>query len=205
MTLWRSRWPWRAPELEVVGLASVGGNVGLDQATRNIGRLLAALGIKRWPKIARGLDQPSSLLDAKDVHGDDGLGKVDLPTPERLEPGGYVELYEELIDKHGEGLGIVAIGPLTNLAALLRGRPGLLDRVGRVVIMGGAIWCKGNITPHAEFNFYRDPQAAMDVLGSGVAGDRRLARCDQPGWRWTSRISPTSRVAAVERANCWPG
>jgi len=157
-----------SPELEVVGLASVGGNVCLDQATRNIGRLLAGLDIKQWPKIARGLDQPSSLLDAKDVHGDDGLGKVDLPTPERLEPGGYVELYEELIDKHGEALVIVAIGPLTNLAALLRDRPGLLQRAGRIVVMGGAIWCKGNITPHAEFNFYRDPQAAADVLGSGL-------------------------------------
>lgn len=155
-------------ELDVVGLVSVGGNVGLEQATANIGRLLTAFGVERWPKIARGLDQPLGLLDATGVHGDDGLGKIDLPVPERLSVGDYIELYEELIDKHGELLTIVAIGPLTNLATLLRDRPGLLNRVGRIVVMGGAVWCKGNVTPHAEFNFYRDPAAAAAVLGAGL-------------------------------------
>ena len=155
-------------ELEVAGLVSVGGNVGLEQATRNIGRLLNAVGVERWPKIGRGLDQAGGLLDATYVHGDDGLGKVDLPMPEEFNPDEYVAVYEELIGKYGEALVIIAIGPLTNLAALLRDRPGLLNRAGRIVVMGGAIWCKGNITPHAEFNFYRDPQAAAAVLGSGL-------------------------------------
>lgn len=155
--------------VQLVGLASVGGNVPLDQATKNIVRLLSGLGISSWPKIARGLDQADAGLDhAMHVHGPDGLGGVDLPVPKEFAPGDYVELYEELIAAHGEALAIVAIGPLTNLAALLKERPGLLEKVGRIVIMGGAVWCGGNITPHAEFNFYRDPAAAAAVLGSGL-------------------------------------
>ncbi len=157
-----------SPELRVVGLASVGGNVARDQSTINIPRLLAALGVREWPPIARGLDQPASLLNAADVHGDDGLGLVDLPVPDQFSPGELLPLYEQLIGEHANSLAIVAIGPLTNLAHILRERPGLLEKAGRIVVMGGAIWCKGNITPHAEFNFYRDPVAAREVLSSGL-------------------------------------
>ncbi len=68
-----------SPELEVAGLASVGGNVPLEQATLNVGRLLQAFGVRNVPRVARGLDQPAGLLGAAHVHGDDGLGRIDLP------------------------------------------------------------------------------------------------------------------------------
>jgi purine nucleosidase len=155
-------------ELELVGLVSVGGNVPLDQVTRNIPSLLAALGRENWPQIGKGLDQDPSLSHALDVHGDDGLGGLGLPTPVDFSAGDYIDTYEELIERHGGDLAIIAIGPLTNLAALMDQRPGLLERAGQIVIMGGAIWCAGNITPKAEFNFYRDPTAASKVLGSGL-------------------------------------
>ncbi len=155
-------------ELQVVGMASVGGNVPLDQATLNLARLLTALGLRDWPKLGRGLDQPAELQGAAHVHGDDGLGGADLPAPKDSRPVDFVALYEELIATHGSALTIIAIGPLTNLAALLKDRPGLLERAGRIIVMGGAIWCKGNITPHAEFNFYRDAQAAAAVLEAGL-------------------------------------
>jgi purine nucleosidase len=157
-----------SPQCRVVGLASVGGNVSLEQATINIPRLLTALRISDWPPIARGLDQPHGLMDAADVHGDDGLGGVGLPAPEAFAPGELIPLYENLIAAHGASLVIIAIGPLTNLSYILRERPGLLQKAGRIIVMGGAIWCKGNITPFAEFNFYRDPQATRDVLMSGL-------------------------------------
>ena len=157
------------PQIELVGLASVGGNVGIEQATRNIGRLLGSLGVQDGPAVARGLDQNAGeLRDATHLFGADGLGGVDLATPSGFAPTDLFELYEALIGAHGSALAIVTIGPLTNLAAVLRERPGLLERAGRLVIMGGAIWCKGNATPHAEFNFYRDPQAAQAVLASGL-------------------------------------
>jgi purine nucleosidase len=146
----------------------VGGNVALDQATINMPRLLNAFRTGKQPPMARGLDQPAQLKNAADVHGDDGLGHVDLPAPDDFEPGEVIPLYERAIAEHGHSLAIVAIGPLTNLAYLLRERPDLLERAGRILVMGGAIWCKGNITLHAEFNFYRDPAAARDLLVSGL-------------------------------------
>jgi len=158
-----------AAEIDLAGLVSAGGNVPLDQATANVGRLLGALEPDAWPAVARGLDQQrGGFEDATHVFGADGLGDLDLPVPEHHAPGDYLELYERLIERHGESLVIVAIGPLTNLAAVLRRRPELLARAGQIVVMGGAIWCPGNITAHAEFNFYRDPEAAAVVLASGL-------------------------------------
>ncbi len=156
-------------DLEVAGLASVGGNVTLEQATLNIGRLLAGLGCKAWPPVGRGLDQDQAgLQDAAHVFGEDGLGRCSLPAPDGMATLDYLDLYEQCIEAHGRELVILAIGPLTNLAALLQHRPGLLQRAGRIVVMGGAVWCQGNVTPHAEFNFYRDPEAAAAVLAAGL-------------------------------------
>ncbi|HON67599.1 MAG TPA: nucleoside hydrolase, partial [Phycisphaerae bacterium] len=157
-----------SPEIRLVGLASVGGNVSLDQATINMPRVLEAFRAGTQLPMARGLDQSAHLMNAADVHGDDGLGHVDLPAPDAFAPDELIPFYERAIAEHGRSLAIVAIGPLTNLAYLLRERPGLLEQAGRVVVMGGAIWCKGNVTPYAEFNFYRDPVAARDLLVSGL-------------------------------------
>ena len=156
-------------EVELAGLVSVGGNVSLDQATRNIGRLLGGMKPKTRPLVASGLDQTApGLKDATHLFGTDGLGGVDLPIPADFAPGGFLDLYEELAGRHGHSLTVVAIGPLTNLAAVLRERPGVLAKVGQIVVMGGAIWCPGNITRWAEFNFYRDPAAAAAVLSAGL-------------------------------------
>ena len=154
-------------ELQLVGLCSVGGNVPLEQATDNAARFIAALQPTQMPWLGRGLDQGGQLKDASHVFGADGLGGVSLP-PADLPFLTHLELYEKLIDQHGDALTIVAIGPLTNLAAVLRERPGLLQRAGRIVIMGGAVWCPGNVTAHAEFNFYRDPVAVAEVLEAGL-------------------------------------
>ncbi|UCD28728.1 MAG: nucleoside hydrolase [Planctomycetota bacterium] len=154
-----------ADNIELVGVVSVGGNVSLDQATDNIGRLLAGLQIKNPPPVARGLDQDrNNLPHATHVFGQDGLGEIDLSKPKNFKPGKYLKLYEQLIDKHGKSLVIVAIGPLTNLAAILREKPGLLERAGKIILMGGAVWCPGNVTQFAEFNFYRDPEAASALF-----------------------------------------
>ena len=156
-------------EVNLAGLVSVGGNVSLDQATRNIGRLLGGMNPKLRPLVAGGLDQTApDLKDAAHVFGADGLGGVDLPVPADFAPGGFLDLYEELAGRHGHSLTVVAIGPLTNLAAVLRERPGVLAKVGQIIVMGGAIWCPGNITRWAEFNFYRDPEAAASVLAAGL-------------------------------------
>jgi len=158
-----------APDLELAGIASVAGNVSLDQATINIGRLLRGLQSNQKPVIGRGLSQKGdNLSHAMHVFGQDGLGEIELPADDDLKPGNYLDLYEQLINQYGDALVIVAIGPLTNLAGVLHEKPGLLEKAGKIVVMGGAVWCPGNVTAHAEFNFYRDPQAAHAVLSSGL-------------------------------------
>lgn len=156
-------------ELNLVGLVSVEGNVPLTQATANIRRLLAGLKHETAIPIGEGLSQSNEeLAFATDVFAQDGLGGIDLPAPAEADVAPYMDLYTSLIDKYGQDLTIVAIGPLTNLASLIQHQPDLLQRVGHIVVMGGAIWCAGNVTPHAEFNFYRDPAAASAVLSAGL-------------------------------------
>jgi inosine-uridine nucleoside N-ribohydrolase len=155
--------------LDVVGLASVGGNVDCDQATQNIGRLLAAIEPAAMPPIGVGHDQnDADLVNATHVFGWDGFGEIDITPPSKLDTVGAIELYGDLLERHAGELIIVAIGPLTNLAAVHAHDPNLLEKANRLIVMGGAVWCKGNVTPHAEFNFYRDPVAADRVLKLNV-------------------------------------
>jgi inosine-uridine nucleoside N-ribohydrolase len=175
---------WGTPALRVEAITTVAGNVGVDLATANVARLLAAAGPTHRPRVAQGATAPlqGSLTTAAHVHGDDGLGNVarlrdadgapryPIP-PLDLETRDGVDLILETADRFGEGLVVVALGPLTNLAlALRRDRDGL-RRVGRIVVMGGAVSVPGNVTPAAEFNFYVDPEAAAAVLAAGLPLD----------------------------------
>ncbi len=154
-----------AETLDVVGIASVGGNVNAEQATTNIARLVRALDSPERPRVARGCDQDEAdLEDATHIFGADGFGEVDAAPADDLVIESVEDLYNDLLDRHAGELVIVAIGPLTNLARLHEGDPTLLGKAAKIVVMGGAVWCKGNVTPTAEFNFYRDPAAADCVL-----------------------------------------
>ena len=158
-----------APGCDVGAIVSVGGNVSIDQATLNIGRLLGAIAPPAWPMVGRGLDQSDpTLVDARDVFSRDGFGGAAIPEYQGLEIRDYRAVYREMIERHSGALHVVAIGPLTNLAALLAEAPGLLKNIARLTVMGGAVFAKGNVTPWAEFNFYRDPAAAAVVMGSGL-------------------------------------
>ncbi|HOB75578.1 MAG TPA: nucleoside hydrolase [Phycisphaerae bacterium] len=192
-------------QIELVGMTSVGGNVPLEQATGNIGRVLSALEAREWPVIGQGLDQRNGLSDARHVFGEDGLGETDLPIPAGYQPRDYVEVFEHCLHAHGSSLTIIALGPLTNLAALMRERPRLLQQAGRIIVMGGALWCPGNVNRWAEFNFYRDAKAAAAVMSAGlpitlvsldvtrqVALDEshvaRLSRSGRPGGEGLARM-----------------
>jgi inosine-uridine nucleoside N-ribohydrolase len=158
-----------AASLRVEALVSVAGNVDLDQATTNTGRLLAALDPPDWPVVGRGLSQTEpDLIDARSVFGDDGFGQASLPASDNLKTRKHRAVYRELLERHQGQLHIVAIGPLTNVADVLAEQPDLLRRAARLTIMGGAIWVRGNVDGLAEFNFYRDPAAAHAVLSSGL-------------------------------------
>lgn len=175
---------WGTPALRVEAITTVAGNVGVDLATANVARLLAAAGPAHRPRVAQGAAAPlrHSLTTAAHVHGDDGLGNVGrlrradgaprYPIPSfDLETRDGADLILETVDRFGEDLVVVALGPLTNLALALRRDGDRLRRVGRIVVMGGAVTVPGNVTPAAEFNFYVDPEAAAAVLAAGLPLD----------------------------------
>jgi purine nucleosidase len=154
-----------SPELEVLALTTVTGNVPLEKTTLNARRLID---LAHRPDVivaagcAHAIAGPSNY--SGEVHGADGLGDLEWDEPTTpLHPEHAVEVLWRLIN---EGpLTIVAIGPLTNLAVLLERHPEASERVERVVIMGGASF-EGNVTPAAEFNIWADPEAAQQVFAA---------------------------------------
>ncbi len=154
-----------SPELAVEGITTVWGNVSLESVTDNARRFLALAGEK--VPLGRGAAGPLSLsaIDAESFHGADGRGGIALPAlqPEELPTAAQV-MRQSLEECAVEA--VVAIGPLTNVANLVREDPALFDSA-EIVWMGGTL-SRGNVTRVAEFNCYADPEAASIVLGSGL-------------------------------------
>jgi purine nucleosidase len=156
-----------SPELCVLGVTTVSGNVPLDRGTDNALRILAFCGRSDVP-VYRGADQPLQKMKvhAEEVHGETGLGSACLPDADFEARDGAVSfLCKTLSEREGE-ITVVAVGPLTNLALAERQAPGILAKARNVVVMGGAVAEPGNVTPTAEFNFFADPDAAQRVLAS---------------------------------------
>ena len=146
------------PELQLLAVTTVAGNAGLDATTRNALRVLTLVGRTDVP-VAAGAARPlvHELHVAADVHGTSGLAGADLPDPAfEPRPQGAVELIRSLLESSPRPVTIAAVGPLTNIALLLRTHPGLTDRIESIRIMGGAI-TEGNTTASAEFNIWQDP------------------------------------------------
>jgi len=156
------------PGLELCGVTTVAGNVGLDRTTGNALAVLEFLGRADVP-VAAG--SPAPLLrpftDAHDVHGETGLGAARLPAPSRRPvPAHAIDfLIERIAGAPGE-VTLVATGPLTNIALAVRRYPPLVTEVADFVIMGGSA-SRGNVTPAAEFNIWADPEAAAIVFAAG--------------------------------------
>jgi pyrimidine-specific ribonucleoside hydrolase len=171
-----------SPEAHIEAVTVVAGNVPVDLATANARRILAVAAPTPMPPVIRGAEAPlkRTLITAGHVHGQDGLGNLDrfvepdgrLRYPEPppvLETRSAAEAILETVDRWGPELTVVALGPLTNLAAAAALAARRLARAGRVVVMGGAVAVSGNVTPAAEFNFFVDPEAAAQVLEAGLA------------------------------------
>lgn len=160
-----------SPELEVLGLSVVAGNVPLHHTTRNA---LALCELAGRPDLAvhAGAEAPLArkLVTAEHVHGKTGLDGVTLPQPRMaLAPGHAVDFLIETLRREPAGtVTLVPIGPLTNIALAFQRAPDIIPRVQEIVLMGGACFEVGNITPTAEFNIYVDPEAASQVFASGA-------------------------------------
>ncbi|MEO5885432.1 MAG: nucleoside hydrolase [Candidatus Limnocylindrales bacterium] len=156
------------PELDLLAVTTVAGNAGLPETTRNALRVLTLVGRLDVP-VAGGAAGPlvRALHVAEDVHGASGLEGADLPEPAfETRPEGAIELMRRLLAGAPAPVTIVAVGPLTNVALLLRTYPDLAPRIASIRVMGGAI-TEGNTTASAEFNIWQDPEAARIVLDCG--------------------------------------
>ena len=151
---------------EIVGLTIAAGNVGLRHTVANALKLCEVAGREDIPVFA-GASAPllHAAPDAAYVHGQDGFGDTGYAPAARAAVQEHAALaILRLSHVHAGRLLLVALGPLTNLALALKLDPTLPGRVDRLVVMGGSVTGRGNITPAAEFNVYFDPEAAHIVF-----------------------------------------
>jgi inosine-uridine nucleoside N-ribohydrolase len=158
------------PDLDLLAVTTVAGNVTIEKTTRNALRVLSLVGCADVP-VGAGASKPlvRPLHTAEDIHGKSGLdGSGEIPDagfgPDERDA---VALMAATIAASSEPVILVPVGPLTNIARFLAEYSGLRDRVGRISLMGGSMGL-GNTTPAAEFNIYVDPEAAREVFGSGL-------------------------------------
>ena len=149
---------------DVVGITTVGGNVGIDRTTRNA---LAVCELLGWDvPVHAGAARPllAEPSDARHVHGESGMDGATLPSPTRSAGTDAVGF---LLDatRAEEGLWLVPTGPLTNVALAMRADPGFASRLAGICLMGGGA-LGGNVTAAAEFNVHADPEAAAIVFGA---------------------------------------
>ena len=163
-----------SPELKIEGVTTVVGNVSLELANLNALKLLEFLGAVDIP-VASGAAEPlvREAVDGVGIHGETGLGEADLPEPTlKLNGRSAVQLIVEKAEELGDRLTIIPIGPLTNIASTIQAKPGIVDEVEGLVIMGGAFnltpYGHGNMNAVAEYNIWHDPEAAKIVFDSGI-------------------------------------
>lgn len=158
----------RSPDIRVLAITAVAGNVNVLQAARNA-LYTAELCGSNVPVFV-GAEKPlrREHQSADWFHGKDGLGDHGYPAPKRpLEKKHAVDAIVETIETN-PGLVLITLGPLTNVALALQKKPAIAKKVSRCVIMGGAPCCEGNVTPAAEYNIWCDPEAARIVMRSGL-------------------------------------
>ena len=160
-----------SPELEVLGITCVAGNVPLDKTTVNA-RKVCELAGKPETRVFAGASGPleRTLVTAEYVHGKTGLDGYELPEPTMplQEQAGADFIVETVMNAPEKTVTLCALGPLTNLGLALQAEPGLGARIKEIVLMGGGLFEGGNTTPAAEFNIYVDPEAADLVMHCGA-------------------------------------
>lgn len=157
------------PDIELLGLTTVGGNHTIDHVTRNAQQVLTVAGLSGVP-IYRGASRPllNDVVTATDIHGDTGMEIHGFTLPEPAVPVEEEHAVRWIVDtlmrEEPGTVTLVPTGPLTNIALAARLEPRIVERVREVVLMGGAVGA-GNVTASAEFNTFVDPEAAAIVFG----------------------------------------
>jgi inosine-uridine nucleoside N-ribohydrolase len=202
-----------AGELEVVGLAASAGNVPAEQATRNVHVLVEQLDPPRWPRLGAALPVEYD-VDARALHGPNGLGGVDFPCAQLHHPHPGDKLVSDLLRLYPKEVAVLLLGPATVFARALDRDPELAGMVERIVMVGGAWREAGDVTAAAEFHFYCDPVSARQVLRCGAPITLlpldvtrkavfsptellHLPNPDSPATRFLSRIAPPAIAASA--------
>jgi inosine-uridine nucleoside N-ribohydrolase len=154
---------------ELVAVTAAEGNVAAKQTFFSASQLLNLVGFPGI-EVGRGIPVKEIIEDASHIHGSDGMGNLSCTLPQPIHqfesaPDSDRLIIEKLNAAPGE-ITIVAVGPLTNLAAAEMKNPGILKKAREIVLMGGAFDCPGNVTPHAEFNIWFNAEAARIVFDS---------------------------------------
>jgi len=180
----------RAPDVEVVAITVVCGNVPVEMGARNALYTVELCG--QATPVFLGAEAPllRPVYHSWAFHGQDGMGNMNYPPPARAPEAGHaVDALIESI-RSNPGLVLVTLGPLTNIALALKRAPDIIDHVDRCVVMGGVACTVGNVTPVAEFNVWADPDAARAVFLSGLP-------VEMVGWelsRFDSALSESDRA-----------
>ncbi len=158
-------------EIDVLGITAVAGNVPLSLTEKNA-RKICELAGKPDVKVFAGCKGPmnGTLVTAEHVHGDNGLNGPDMPEPTMpLQDQDAIDFIIDTLRSEPAGtVTLCPLGPLTNIATAFEKAPDIVEKVQEIVLMGGAYFEVGNVTPAAEFNIYVDPKAADIVFKSGV-------------------------------------
>jgi purine nucleosidase len=163
------------PKIELIGVVTSYGNVTTEESATNTLNILNMLQHKNVP-VYTGADRAINKEEAftvlegsKRIHGSNGIGEVLIPkSPRAVEKQNGVDFIIESAKKYGKNLYVVAVGPTTNLTKAIRKEPELKNMVGKIVIMGGALIVKGNVSPVSEANIRQDPFAANELFSSGT-------------------------------------
>jgi inosine-uridine nucleoside N-ribohydrolase len=172
----------QSPEIEIIGITTVSGNVTAKAAALNTLGILRKMGKESKIPVMKGASKPLSkkIVHAEEVHGEKGLGNITLQcNPALLQKGNASDFISETLANYRRGeVALVATGPLTNIARAILEDPEITNSLSRICIMGGAFGLAskvyGNITQYAEFNFYCDPKAAQIVMTHASSGAVRL-------------------------------
>lgn len=172
----------QSPELDIIGITTVSGNVTARAAALNTLGILRVMGKEYKIPVMRGASTPLSMkiVHAEEVHGGRGLGNMTLQcNPALLQKGNVSDFISKILANYRRReVALIATGPLTNIAKTILKDLEIANSLSRICIMGGAFGLAskvyGNITQYAEFNFYCDPKAAQIVMTHGSLGTVQL-------------------------------
>ncbi|WP_411719841.1 nucleoside hydrolase [Mycetocola sp.] len=185
------------PNIDLMAITTVAGNQTIEKVTRNALSVCAIAGITDVP-VAQGAGVPlvRPQIVAPDIHGESGLDGPVLPEPQiELDPRRAVDLIIDLVMENEPGtINLVPTGPLTNVALAMKVEPRIVERVKRVILMGGS-YTRGNSTPSAEFNILADPEAAQAVFAG--AWPVTMVGLDQTH-QATADADIVARIAAID-------